>query len=130
MKASTQEWLNFAKADLRNCEKIMDDEFLSHIVVFHSQQAVEKCLKAFIEERGLNIPRVHSLIKLYTLIESELSQAIETRELLSLDNVYTSSRYPTEIGMMATGKPSQTEALALYESAKKIFEFLCKEIGD
>jgi len=129
MKASTQEWLNFAKADLRNCERIMDDDFLSHIVVFHSQQAVEKCFKAFIEEKGLNVPRVHSLIKLYTLIESDLSKAIETRELLSLDNVYTSSRYPSEIGMMATGKPSQAEALALYASAKRIFDFLCEKIG-
>jgi len=41
MKASTQQWLDFAKADLLNCDRILDDEFLSAIVAFHSQQAVE-----------------------------------------------------------------------------------------
>ena len=50
MKASTQEWLDFAKADLLNCERILDDEFLTSIVAFHSQQAIEKCFKAIIEE--------------------------------------------------------------------------------
>jgi HEPN domain-containing protein len=50
MKISTQQWLDYAKADLINCERILDDEFLTAIVAFHSQQAVEKCFKALIEE--------------------------------------------------------------------------------
>ena len=29
MKASTQQWLDFAKADLLNCDRILDDEFLA-----------------------------------------------------------------------------------------------------
>ena len=65
MKASTQEWLDFAKADLHNCERILDDEFLTSIVAFHSQQAVEKCFKAMIEEKNLAVPHIHSLIRLY-----------------------------------------------------------------
>jgi len=50
MKISTQQWLEFAKADLVNCERIFDDEFLTSIVAYQSQQAVEKCFKALIEE--------------------------------------------------------------------------------
>ena len=41
MKASTQQGLDFAKADLINCERIIGDEFHRAIVAFHSQQAVE-----------------------------------------------------------------------------------------
>jgi hypothetical protein len=47
---------------------------------------------------------------------------------MALDSVYTSSRYPSDIGMIATGKPTQQDALALYESAKSIFEAIMELI--
>lgn len=122
MKASTRQWLDLAKADLLNCERILNDEFLTAIVAFHSQQAVEKCFKALIEEKNLPIPRIHSLIRLYSIIESYLDQPFEIRDLLTLDSVYTSSRYPGDIGIIATGKPTPQEAKEFYKSAKNIFE--------
>ena len=124
MKASTQQWLDLAKADLLNCERIFDDEFLTAIVAFHSQQAVEKCFKALIEENNLTIPRIHSLIRLYNIIESFLEQPFEIRDLLALDSVYTSSRYPGDIGIIAIGKPTPQEAKEFYESAKNIFDVI------
>ncbi len=128
MKASTQQWLEYAKADLVNCERILNDEFLTNIVAFHSQQAVEKCFKALFEENDLIIPRIHSLIRLYQLIESFLNVSFEPRDLLALDSVYTSSRYPSDIGMISTGKPTQQDALELYTIAKNIFEVISKLI--
>jgi HEPN domain-containing protein len=128
MKASTQQWLEFAKADLINCERILDDEFLTAIVAFHSQQAVEKSFKALIEENNLTIPRIHSLIRLYSVIESLIGQPFEIHYLLALDSVYISSRYPSDIGMIATGKPTQQEANEFYESAKNIFEIITQLI--
>jgi HEPN domain-containing protein len=122
MKASTQQWLDFAKADLINCERIIEDEFLTAIVAFHSQQVVEKCFKAIIDEKNIDIPRIHSLVRLYQVVESFLKNPIEIRELMALDSVYTSSRYPSDIGMIATGKPTKQDAQALYESAKYAFE--------
>lgn len=129
MKANTQQWLDLARADLVNCEKIIDDEFLASIVAFHSQQAVEKCFKALIEEKELNIPHIHSLIRLYQIVEGFLEEPIEIRDLLALDNVYTSSRYPSDIGLIATGKPTRQDAQELYESAKNIFEMITKLIN-
>lgn len=111
-----------------NCERILADEFLTAIVAFHSQQAVEKCFKALIEEKDINIPRIHSLIRLYQVVEGFLENPIETRDLLALDSVYTSSRYPSDIGIIATGKPTPKEALEFYEIAKKIFEVITKLI--
>lgn len=128
MKVSTRQWLDFAKADLVNCERILDDEFLTAIVAFHSQQAVEKCFKAIIEEKDLSIPRIHNLIRLYQIVEVFLKNPIELRDLMALDSVYTSSRYPSDIGMIATGKPTQQDAQEFYESAKNIFEAITKLI--
>jgi HEPN domain-containing protein len=128
MKISTQQWLDFAKADLLNCERILDDDFLTAIVAFHSQQAVEKCFKALIEEKNLTIPRVHSLERLYSVVEIFLDQPFETRELLAFDSVYINLRYPSDIGMIPTGKPTPLDAKEFYESAKKIFDAISKLI--
>jgi HEPN domain-containing protein len=128
MKPSTRQWLDFAKADLINCERIIYDEFLTAIVAFHSQQVVEKCFKAIIDEKNLDIPRIHNLVRLYQVVEGFLKNPIEIRELMALDSVYTSSRYPSDIGMIASGKPTQQDALALYESAKIIFEAITELI--
>jgi len=38
------EWFKSAYGDIRNIEHILKDEYLTHIVAFHSQQAVEKKL--------------------------------------------------------------------------------------
>jgi len=129
MKPSTQQWLEFAKADLINCQRILEDEFLTAILAFHSQQAVEKCFKALINEKDIDIPRIHSLVRLYHVVEGYLKDPIEIRELMALDSVYTSSRYPSDIGMMATGKPTRQDALALYESAKNIYEAITQLIN-
>jgi len=60
MKAITQQWLEFAQADLKSCENNLKDEFLTNIVAFHSQQTVEKCFKAIIDENSLKLERVHN----------------------------------------------------------------------
>ena len=126
MKTSTRQWLDFAKADLLNCERILDDDFLTAIVAFHSQQAVEKCFKALIEEKDLTIPRIHSLIRLHNVIEGFLDQPINPHELLAFDSVYINSRYPSDIGLIPTGKPTLQDAKEFYESAKQIFDEISK----
>jgi HEPN domain-containing protein len=129
MKATTQQWLDFAKTDLRSCENNLYDEFVTNIVAFHSQQIVEKAFKALLEEKEIPVPRVHNLTRLYTFVEPFLIEKIDEFELDALDNVYTSSRYPSDIGMVATGKPTLTESNELYQIAKKIFEIIVQTIG-
>ena len=51
MKATTQQWLDLAKTDLRSCQNNLLDDYVTNIVAFHSQQAVEKVLKALLEEK-------------------------------------------------------------------------------
>ena len=55
MKAITQEWLNFAKTDIIVAKNSLADEYITNAVAFHSQQTVEKCFKAIIEENNLFI---------------------------------------------------------------------------
>ena len=130
MKAITQNWLNYAKADLRNCEHIIKDEFLTNIVAFHSQQTVEKCFKAIIEESGIRLKRIHNLIKLYEIIGEHLNFTVDEYQLVILDRVYTSSRYPGDTGLLPDGKPNMQEAKEMYEFAKQIYDNTIKMLND
>jgi len=76
----------------------------------------------------LIIPHIHSLIRLHNIVEGVLEQFFDVHDLLSLDNVYTSSRYPSDIGMIGSGKPTLQEAKEFYESAKRIFDVITKLI--
>ncbi|MBP6440073.1 MAG: HEPN domain-containing protein [Caldilineaceae bacterium] len=53
MKATTAEWLARAADDLKAAEVLIAQPDLTNIVAFHAQQAVEKALKAAIEEQDL-----------------------------------------------------------------------------
>ncbi len=128
MKANTKQWLEFAQTDLRSCENNLNDDFVTNVVAFHSQQAVEKAFKALIDEKGIRMSRIHNLTRLYALTESFLISTIDETELEKLDNVYTSSRYPGEIGLLSTGKPTMKESKELYEIARKIFNILSQSI--
>jgi HEPN domain-containing protein len=129
MKTSTRQWLEFAQTDLRSCENNLEDEFVTNVVAFHAQQAVEKAFKALIEEKGIRMSRIHNLTRLCALTESFLVSPIDETELDKLDNVYTSSRYPGEIGLLSTGKPTLKESKELYEIAQRIYDILFRSIG-
>ena len=50
MKQLTKEWLKAAGDDLIAIESLINNPILTNIVAFHSQQAIEKSMKAVIEE--------------------------------------------------------------------------------
>ena len=50
MKKTTRAWVDFAHRDLEAARLLADNEYVSNAVLFHSQQCVEKCLKALLEQ--------------------------------------------------------------------------------
>jgi HEPN domain-containing protein len=50
MKAITREWLAKADEDLAAAQALLAHPELTNIVAFHAQQAVEKALKAALED--------------------------------------------------------------------------------
>ena len=45
-----KEWLKSAKLDLENIHYIIEVEHLTSVVAFHTQQTIEKSLKAYLEK--------------------------------------------------------------------------------
>jgi len=120
MKQLTREWLNAAGDDLITIENLMDNPILTNIVAFHSQQAIEKTLKAIIEEFGIAFIKTHNLQSL--LIKTEEVIPFQVNELIisELDRLYIDARYPGDLGLMPYGKPTLEEAKIYYNEALKI----------
>ncbi len=121
MKAITRSWLNYARIDLRSCNKLLGDDFLTNSVAFHAQQVVEKCFKAIFEENDMNVPRIHNLLRLYNEISEIIDFKVDENMLERTDTVYTETRYPSDFGMLPEGKPSTKATKELYEFARYIY---------
>jgi Uncharacterized conserved protein related to C-terminal domain of eukaryotic chaperone, SACSIN len=128
MNPSIKSWLELAAADLLAAQCLQEDERLTNISCFHSQQCVEKSLKALLESRNIISPKTHDLIRLYGLIEEQLS--IEEDMLARLNEVYIDSRYPAAIGLLPHGAPSLEDTKAFYEFARNFNQKVIAIIGD
>ena len=90
-------------------------------VCFHSQQAVEKSLKAYLMQRDNTTPRTHSIADLLRLLS--VSWLGDTGTLLyKMDNYYISTRYPdAPPGSLPDGMPDQNDALEALSLAQETY---------
>jgi HEPN domain-containing protein len=122
MKVVSNEWLKSAKSDLDTIEAILDNQSLTHIVAFHAQQCIEKCLKAVIEEHELPAGKIHNLITLKSIV-SKVNDFDFDEDLLGLLNsLYVDSRYPGDLGLMPNGKPNLNDARKFNSLAVQVYE--------
>ena len=122
MKQLTREWLNAAGDDLITIENLLDNPILTNIVAFHSQQAIEKTLKAIIEEFGIAFIKTHNLQSLLIRTEEVIPFSVNELIISELDRLYIDARYPGDLGLMPYGKPTLKEAKIYYHEALKIKE--------
>ena len=131
MKKSTKGWINFASNDLKAAKLILDnnDEILN-LALFHCQQCLEKIIKAVLENHNLKIPKVHSLEKLYAELPDEFKKSVEIDEefINLIDDIYISSRYPIDLGLLPTGNASKKEALVIYQKTETLMNEILEKI--
>lgn len=126
MKPITEEWLNRAREDLDVALEIISKEHLTNMVAFHSQQAMEKILKGVVEEFEIGFVKTHNLERLLGAIGKKVNLDVELDIIKRLDEVYISARYPGDLGLLPSGKPSVQDAKELFEFAEA---FYCKIKG-
>jgi len=118
-------WLQKAEEDLNAAKSLIahGTTFLS-TVCFHSQQAAEKYLKAFLTRHQAEFPKTHDIAELLDLISpinANLSESL--RETATLTNYGVDVRYPGDFPNVTT-KGAQ-EALRLAEKVRQsILELL------
>jgi HEPN domain-containing protein len=95
MKPETQEWVQKAEDDLNMARWLRQAPAPFYDgVCFHAQQAAEKYLKAFLEERNIAYPRTHDLIRLLDLSGNLLPELDPLRpNLATLSQFAVVTRY-------------------------------------
>jgi HEPN domain-containing protein len=121
MKQITKEWLEAASLDIESSGYLLQDERLTGHVAFHAQQAIEKSLKALIEESGDRIPKIHSLSKLFDSCSKYIDFQFDDDLIIALDSLYLESRYPGDFGLLPEGKPTLKQAQIFHDFANNIY---------
>ncbi len=119
MKKQTKYWLKLANEDLAVIQKIIHDPALTNMVAFHAQQAIEKSFKAILEEKEAKVPRIHNLITLFELVKKYI-ELNDLEIIKELNEAYIETRYPVDLGLLPSGKPSQEKAEQFFKVARKI----------
>lgn len=130
LRERINEWLFFAESDLHAAGELFNQE-IYHLTCFHTQQCVEKSLKAVILRSLKTIPKVHILPEL-------LEKASRTKPEFKrfeddcrwLNEFYRPTRYPDVLpGSLPEGLPTKEDAKRSLEIAKEIFEFTKKVLN-
>jgi len=110
VKPITEAWLIKAGEDLEAIRTLRGNPQLTGVVAFHAQQCVEKSLKAVAEERFGTAPRIHDLRRLWQVVADQFPQALDIDLLRELTDIYTDCRYPGELGLLPSGRPTEQDA--------------------
>ena len=131
MKEGTKSWIAFADRDLEAAKSLLENEYIANIVLFHCQQCIEKCLKAILEEHEIQVPKIHSVVRLFGVITEniELEFKIDEDALNLVDDIYIDTRYPSGLGLLPSGFPSKEEAAEVLKIAKNIYDNVLLYLG-
>ena len=123
MKKLTAEWLAKAEDDLATARKLLRGKpILTDQVAFHSQQAVEKFLKALLQEWSLPIPRTHDIPRLIDLlVPTDKTLRSLRRGSKSLTRYAVEYRYPgLHTSLRQAHAAAQTAGLFRKQVRKKL----------
>jgi HEPN domain-containing protein len=112
----TKEWFRYAEQDLKAASKLLGE--FNHIVCFHAQQAAEKYIKGILIFNQIEFRKVHDLVYLLNLVNSELPDEI-TFAAEYLTEYAVTVRYPGEFIEITI-----TEAEKAIEYAEKIKKYM------
>ena len=94
-----QQWLRKAEIDLDAAENLLSEDRLSfYPSCFHSQQSVEKFLKAFLAWHQVQFPKTHNLGELLDLMSTiDTALAEDLKDATRLNPYGVEVRYPSDI---------------------------------
>lgn len=124
MKKITQEWLNKAYKDLIVAKReIKSENTVYDAVCFHSQQAVEKYLKALLQENEVYFEKTHDLDLLLEKCKDFIPEIIQLKEkIIELSSYAVEVRYPGVEATKEEAEDSLATAVQVEKIVKKYFK--------
>ncbi len=129
MRKTTAAWLREAREELESAS-ILFDHRKYRGVCLHSQQCVEKALKALILEKGRRPARTHDIVELLNVVTADgWAVGLPMDEAVFLNSVYR-GRYPTEEGLLPHGEPTEEDARRALRAAETVINSLRAALGE
>lgn len=128
MRNATESWIHDARDELESAALLFHHEKFRPSC-YHSQQCVEKGLKALIIESGRKPERIHDIVGLLNEVKSMgIAIEISPDDAVFLNSVYK-GRYPTEEGLLPHGTPSREDAHRALDAAEKLLADVSARLG-
>jgi len=121
MRKITMAWMKDAEEELDSAV-ILHEHKKYRSACYHSEQCVEKGLKAFILERGKRPERTHDIVELINKVLSfGFDSGLSVDDAAFLNSIYK-GRYPTEQGLLPHGDPTSQDTAKAISIAKTFME--------
>jgi HEPN domain-containing protein len=121
-----RQWIGKAEEDFKNAEYVLtlEENCPVSTVCFHSQQCVEKYLKALLACWSLDVPRSHDLLELCNRIATDRRPSLSQEGLAVLNRYAVEARYPGDWDII-----SRQEAEEAFRIAQSVRETISSELA-
>jgi len=119
MRKATAVWLGDVEDECEMAELLLEHG-KRRGACLHSEQAVEKALKALLLERGEHPPRTHDLFDLANRVAALGWHVAVAADTLALLNSVDWGRYPSDEGLLPSGEPTPEEAQSAVSAARQV----------
>ena len=127
MKRETENWLKLANNDLKVAETLFKEGLYINVIE-HTHAALEKSIKGLIaEQKDIQPPKVHDLLKLVALTLIENVQEETKRTLDELNDLYLSTRYTDDFDKLIKILHSD-KVKDIFERSKEVFKWIQKKL--
>lgn len=121
MRNAVADWFKQAEEELNMAVYLLKGEYYKG-ACFHSQQSIEKSIKAQLLKKGWELEKTHSIQRLISIAEDyNIKINISDEDIIFVDNVYK-GRYPAEVGLLPLGEPSKADAQKIVKIARQILK--------
>jgi HEPN domain-containing protein/predicted nucleotidyltransferase len=128
MRKATGAWFADAQEEVESASILFGHQKYRG-VCRHSQQGVEKALKALLLECGRRPPRTHDIVELLNLVVAGGTRIqLPLDDVVFLNSVYR-GRYPTEEGLLPYGEPTEADARRALSIAESVIRHVKDALG-
>ena len=123
MRKATSAWIREAEDEFESAN-VLYEHGRYKSACYHSQQSVEKGLRAIIIEKGRRPERTHDIVELHNVVmETGFESGLPMEDAVYLNSIYK-GRSSTEEGRLPRGEPTRADTERAVLSAKRLIEKL------